>query len=1049
VPVCPNCGEDNPVRALFCMVCATPLGSGPAPAKRRTATIVFSDLVGSTALGEQLDAEALREVLDRYFTVLRGSIDRFGGIVEKYIGDAIMAVFGLGVVREDDALRAVMAAWDIRSRMGTLNDEIDTRFGVRLTNRTGVFTGEVITGDPALGQRLVTGDAVNTAARLEQAAPEGEILIGHLTHRLVTRFVETEPMLVDAKGKAEPVRAFRLLSVSATDERVRGRESRLVGRGAELRALEEAFEQTTRSARCNLALVVGDPGAGKSRLARELLDLLADRAKILTARCTPYEGDPLRPLADAVRRGVGIGPDESSAAAHERLALACEEVPQADLVLARLAAALGVSSHAVSVEEMLWAFGRFVHHLAKEHPLILVLDDVQWADASLLDWIRRSATMTGEGSLLLLCLMRPGEAIDVGSFDEVSSALVIRLEPLPPAAIRELMGAVLSTTRFPEDIVDPVRRAAVGNPLFVEQVLAMWSDEGVLVQRDQAWILTVGSPDLRVPPTINALLSDRLDRLGEAERAVIERAAVVGETFDPRDVKALAPHGLDEELGASLQRLATKDFIRPETAPLSEGEMWAFTHVLVRDSAYGSILKRTRSELHRHLADWFTASAADGRPKSDGLIGYHFEQAFLLRQELGPPDEEALGLGRQASAALDRQARRSLASADPDGASRLFERAARTVPRDGASHLRFLVNAAEAAEEPRRLLELELAARTSSLGIDEPMLVARLAVLSVRTRLETAVNESLLAELDEACAVSMELGDLEGVALAKQVEERTLGWLGRGADARRASEEGLDAARQAARNDLESAFVASVAMDMVFDPTPADVALSICEAALEDHRDDRMVEMEILRPLAIFTAMLGDFEPARTILRRCRSLVEEFPAWAQEVGGWEAMAIIEHLAGDLASEEKALRQTRDLMIAMDDISRAVSILALLAQAAITRGDPVEGLSLSEESERLATPQDYDAQTRWRLARARALDRLGMTAEAETFAHDAVAIVSRTDDIDLQATALVGLAEVLHDHRHADEALETAIELFDRKANIASATRTRALSATRS
>jgi tetratricopeptide (TPR) repeat protein len=207
--------------------------------------------------------------------------------------------------------------------------------------------------------------------------------------------------------------------------------------------------------------------------------------------------------------------------------------------------------------------------------------------------------------------------------------------------------------------------------------------------------------------------------------------------------------------------------------------------------------------------------------------------------------------------------------------------------------------------------------------------------------------------------------------------------------------------------------------------------------------------MEILRPLAIFTAMLGNFEAARTIWRRCRSLVEEFPAWAQEVGGWEARAIVEHLAGDLAAEEKALRHTRDMMIAMDDISRAVSILALLAQAAITRGDAVEGLSLSEESERLATAQDYDAQTRWRIARAAALARLGRRAEAETFAHDAVAVVSRTDDIDLHATALVGLAEVLHDRSEADEALETAIDLFDRKANLASATRARALSAARS
>src|SRR5947208_2968276 len=322
--ICPGCGEENPDRFRLCGFCGTALAVELPPQEvRKTVTLVFSDLKGSTSLGEKLDTEALREVMARYFEEMKRPLERHGGRIEKYIGDAIMAVFGLPRAHEDDALRAVRAALEMKEALARLNDELERRWGVRLENRTGVNTGEVVSGDSASAQRLVTGDAVNVAARLEQAAPALEILIGEPTYRLVRHAIEVEAVEpLELKGKSERVPAYRLLAVHATDEEiVRRREAPLVGRETEAAALRAAFELASSDRRCQVLTLVAPAGLGKSRLTEEFSRLARESALVLRGRCLPYgDGITFWPLVEVIRQAAGIDHSDQADSAREKLA---------------------------------------------------------------------------------------------------------------------------------------------------------------------------------------------------------------------------------------------------------------------------------------------------------------------------------------------------------------------------------------------------------------------------------------------------------------------------------------------------------------------------------------------------------------------------------------------------------------------------------------------------------------------------------------------------------------------------------------------------------
>src|SRR5438552_462850 len=564
---CPSCGRENPDDARFCAGCGTPLLE-PEPQRsevRKTVTVLFSDVTGSTALGERLDPESLRRVMSRYFDVMSAAVDRHGATVEKFIGDAIMAVFGLPLVHEDDALRAVRAAVEMRAELARLNDELERDYGVRLENRTGINTGEVVAGDSAAGQRLVTGDAVNVAARLEQAADPGQILVGESTYRLVRDAVEALPVEpLSVKGKTDELSPLLLIDVRAGAEPITRRlESKLVGRERELELLRQAYRRAEDEQSCHLFTLLGAAGIGKSRIAQEFLAEVGDGATLVSGRCLSYgEGITYWPLVEILEQ---LGNEE-------RLVQFLEGEPEARSIVNTVLNAIGQAEGGASPEEIPWAVRKLLEALAREQPLVVVFDDLQWAEPTFLDLVEHVADFSRDASMLLLCIARP-ELLDdrPGWSGGKMNATSILLEPLSEVAAATLIENLLAGAAVAPALRARVASAAEGNPLFVEQMLAMLAENGA------------GEDEVSVPPSIQALLAARLDRLGDNERAVLERASVMGKEFWFGALAELVPEHI--EVAAALARLVRKELIRPHRSIVfPAADTFRFRHQLIRDA---------------------------------------------------------------------------------------------------------------------------------------------------------------------------------------------------------------------------------------------------------------------------------------------------------------------------------------------------------------------------------------------------------------------------------------------------------------------------------
>ena len=768
--VCKACGEENPARAKFCLACAAPLEAEDPKDREslKTVTVVFCDMTGSTALGEALDPESLRRIMERYYRELRTALERHGGQVEKFIGDAVMAVFGVPTVHEDDAIRAVRAANDMRTGLDELNAELEERWGVRIGTRTGVNTGEVVVGDPEEEESFVSGDAVNVAARLEQAAGSGEILLGSDTYRLVRDAVDAESVEpLTLKGKSEPVPAFRLLRVLPQDHGTGRLDSTLIGREAELERLEAAFEDVITQRRSSLITVVGGAGVGKSRLGYEFVRRIADRAQLLQGRCVSYgEGITFWPVAEVLRQSASLDEADGPAEIRAKLGAQLADTEDAAPVVDRLAALLGVGRASPHQEETFWAIARYLEALSRSCPLLVVFDDIHWAEPTFLDLLEYLEDREADAPVLIAGFARP-ELRELRRHLATGRG-VIALHPLDHTATTELIESRLGAG-LPATVMDRISEAAEGNPLFVEEMLQMLIDDGYLERNAAGWQLVKELDEESVPPSIEALLAARLDRLRDRERDIAQRASVAGKVFPRTALVELCPEHVRSELGVHLDSLLRKDFIDPEETSDWDTEAFRFHHVLIRDAAYRSTLKEKRADLHERFADWLSETAPSGTEQEE-LIGYHLEQAYRLRERLGPPTDRDRRLAARAADALAESAKRAFARDDMPAAANFVERALALTPTDSPERAELGVFLSGALLELGNAEGAQAAVdRAAADATGDPVREAHAALQRAHVRLFSDPDADILAFTPAAEAtipILEEAGDDLGLARA-------------------------------------------------------------------------------------------------------------------------------------------------------------------------------------------------------------------------------------------------------------------------------------------
>jgi predicted ATPase/class 3 adenylate cyclase len=1019
---------------------------------RKTVTILFTDIVDSSRLSLTLDPEALQNLLTRYFGEMGAVIRRHGGVVERYIGDEIMAMFGVPTLHEDDALRAVRAAVEMRDTLAILNDELEAGWGVQLEHRLGVNTGEVITGDDVQGPRFVTGEAVRLAKRLQQAAAPNEILMGEATHRLVR-----DAVVVGASGPrtlkhGELIHAVAVIDVVAHAPGLARRlDAPLVGRERQLSVLDTIFREVVAASACHVVTVLGDAGVGKSRLLLEFAAGLAGRARVLRGRCLPYgEGITYWPLADIVReiaRAEGLEPGERSMA---RIVATLAGEEKAALIAERVAEALGFGGAGGSSEETFWAVRRLFEALAREGPLLIVLDDLHWAEPTFLDLIEHVADFSRGFPMLIVCIARP-DLLDTrpGWSKSRPNATSIVLEPLSEAESREMIANLLDRAPLPPAVEARIAAAAEGNPLFAEELVAMLVDEELLTRRDDRWVARSDLSTLPVPSTIHALLAARIEGLPAHERAILTTAAVEGAVFHTSAVGALAGPALDPVLADGLQALIRRDLIRPDAPDFAGEEAYRFRHALIRDAAYRSLSKNARADLHEPFAAWLEARAVNRMREFEEIVGYHLEQAFQHRVAIGACDARAASLAAQAAARLEAAGRRALARSDVSAAIGLLKRVCELLPAADPRRTALLAELGAALIECGRLSEagrvLAEAERLAAAAKDE-CAASHVLIQQQLLRL-LQVEDGVIEEAARATAsvipVFERCKDDLGLCRARRLEA----WLywneARAEAAAGAWERAAAHARLAGDRHLHNDILTWIASSLWFGPTPAGEGISRCEQMREEVRESPESEAAILRHLAGLHAMVGRFDLARQLLATSNAVYADLGLTLNAATS-QNEAVVELLAGNPAAAEESLRKGYRALEGMGERWFLSTTAAFLARAVLEQGRDEEAEELTELSARLAAKGDLLSEVLWRGVRARVLARRAQLADAEALAREAVALAEATDFVNHRADALLDLSQVLElsGSEEAVAVTSEALRLYELKGNEVAAAATR-------
>ena len=959
---------------------------------RKVVSVLFCEVAAYA--DERSDPEAIGQVNARCFALASAVVERYGGTVERFVDDEVMAVFGVPFVREDDALRALRAAVEIRDGLP----------GLGAQGRIGVSSGEVLSG---AGSLRVTGDPVAVGKRLKEAAVPGEVLIGEATLELVREAAGVE--LVDhlhVKGRAEPVPAWRVVDVHEAPGRLH--VMRFVGREHELAVLRSPWERVRDERRCELVTVVGEAGIGKSRLAAELLGSID--ARVVAGRCLPYgEGITYWPVVEVLKE-LELPPDEAAAATIRSL--------------------VGEQKAVVTADEIALAFRKTLEHAAAERPLVVVLDDIHWGEATLLDLVEHVALLSLGAAILIVCLARP-ELVE----RRPAWPTTLRLEPLSDEYVDELL---------PGRIAGPFRkriaRAAGGNPLFVQEMLAL-ADE------------REGTEELAVPPTLHALLAARVDRLEPDERSVLERGAVEGEVFHQSAVQALASE--QTPVMPPLAALVRKGLITPDRTDLAGEDGFRFRHLLIRDAAYETLPKANRADLHERFAAWLEEHGVE-LVSLDELLGHHLERAYRYHEELGQVAEEIRALGARAADRLASAGHRALVRGDLTAAANLLGRALALGIDDPGVRVGAQVDLAYALGETGPLAEPDAmltATMDAAAGLEDQGVELRALVQHAAHRLNdpTADPAEVLVVSTAAAKTFEQLGDPGGQALAERLASMALQHSGRSRESRDAAELALVHADASGDQATRRRVVSTLSFYLAGGPhgaTPVNEGIRRSEELLESSQDDPGLQAVIMRGLSILLAMAGRFDEARDQIRRS-SLVIDDRNQRTDLVFQRNVAHAKELMGDRAGAEEVFfaryARLRDAAGAVPD-RPAMGAAVELAHFYCDDGRWDEAADCLSYTLAWPEPVFYSS---WAVHRLEVQGRLaahhGRHAEGLALVHRAVALLEPVENLDFKARVQLSLAEVERANGQtaaADAAVEAAIRLFEERGNIAAVARLR-------
>ena len=968
--------------------------------ERKLATVLFVDLVDSTSLVAGADPEVARRRVTQFFERVSHCVTTHGGIVEKFAGDAVLAAFGIPVAHEDDAERAIRAALAM----------LDSVRELGLEARVGVESGEVVVDES--DSTFATGEAVTLAARLQQAAGVGEVLIGPHAFRLTSDRVQAEDVgPLEVKGFGERIWTWRAQAVLEGAPTRAGISAPLVGRETELELLKNTYERAVRNRRAHLFTIYGDPGVGKSRLAREFVEGL-EGATVLAGRSLPYgESVTYWPLAEMVKSAAGITDDDPLEVAVEKLRESCENEAIADL-LGLASGVLEAVKGERSQQEISWAAREWVERMAHEQPLVLVFEDIHWAEDALLDLIEHLAEWVRDAPLLLVGLAR-AELLDVrpGWGGGRLRATAIELEPLGRDESEELINALATDGALAGQAREALLEKTEGNPLFVEETMRMLAESEGRPLSEFAE---------RIPDTLQALIAARIDRLPPDEKTVLQRASVIGRTFWGGAIKDLAAE-LDE-LQPVLETLLLREFLVPELRSSISGETaYRFKHVLIREVAYSGLSKSARADLHERFAHWLRERAGEELLE---IRAYHLDQAAALIGELdgAPP----LELAREAAEALETAGRRSLAREANRSARKQLLRALELEPT-----LERRYQAARAAwrlgDMPVVSKEMERVQAEAAEAGDRRCEARALAALS-----EVALNRG--ADVDEAnrlAALVLEAADANDYEPrfdALHVLNTGAWWRGRLNDAERYARDQLALAQEAGREDFES----RAAVDLARVHTARreyDLAAPLFARALElaERSASIVARAQALASAGDFAIYREDYDEAQRQLEEARPLYEEAGVASSLGRVLYRLAVVAWYQGDLDGAERLSRDSIRTLAPLEDRGTLCEAQRWLAEVLLAKGKVDEAERYAEAALDTVGPQDMSSRASTRSTLARVRNAQGRSADAEKLLREAVDIIDETEYCAFGTETLQTLAQLLRDGGREDEA-----ETFERR-----------------